>query len=118
MSQPGLAAAVMHGNAADVAPGLQQLEGDMEKEQGAVPGGWPGVYGCDYKNLTRVMVHMAKARVAFARKNFTTAEVRQLLFCAFPAKLARRLTGCVALVQAELRTGAGIEDLGSYMVDA
>lgn len=64
---------------ADMAPELQQLEVDMEKEQGAVPGGWPGVYGCDYKNLTRVMVHMAKARVAFARKNFTTAEVRYLL---------------------------------------
>ena len=59
-----------------MAPELQQLEGDMEREQGAVPGGWPGVYGCDYKNLTRVMVHMAKARVACAHKNFTTAEVR------------------------------------------
>ena len=34
------------------------------QEVGAVPGPWPGIWSCDYKNLSLIYVHTATASVA------------------------------------------------------
>jgi tetratricopeptide (TPR) repeat protein len=53
---------------------LQKLEAHMEREPGTIPGGWPGVYGGDYKNLTRIYLHLATARLAVANGSLPIAE--------------------------------------------
>lgn len=49
----------------------------MVQEQGAVPGPWPGIWACDYKNLTTIYLHTASAAVALKNKQLQLAEVRR-----------------------------------------
>ena len=47
----------------------------MVQELGAVPGPWPGIWSCDYKNLSMIYVHTATASVAVQNGNLQLAEV-------------------------------------------
>lgn len=75
---------------------LQQLQAaaaKLQREAGTVPGHWPGIYGCEYKNLSSIYVHTAKARLAALQGNLTVAE-------------------------GELRAAAAVEDLMAYQEPA
>lgn len=54
---------------------LQAAEGTVVQEVGAVPGPWPGIWSCDYKNLTTVYLHTGTASVAMQNKDVQLAEV-------------------------------------------
>lgn len=44
---------------------VQAAEGNVLEEEITVPGEPPGVYGCDYRRLTRIAVLHAGARLDF-----------------------------------------------------
>ena len=48
----------------------------MVQEELTFPGEDPGIFACDYKKLARIMVAMGRGRLALARKDYPTAEVR------------------------------------------
>ena len=50
--------------------------GKLEREAATLPGHWPGIYGCEYKNLSTIYLHTSTARLAVLQENFTLAEVR------------------------------------------
>lgn len=54
---------------------VQAGDGEVVQEVGAVPGPWPGIWSCDYKNLSMIYVHTATASVALQRENLQLAEV-------------------------------------------
>ena len=54
---------------------MQAAAAKLQREAGSVPGHWPGIYGCEYKNLSSIYVHTAKARLAALQGNLTVAEV-------------------------------------------
>lgn len=75
---------------------LHQLwvaEGKLEREAATLPGHWPGIYGCEYKNLSTIYLHTATARLAVLQGNLTLAE-------------------------SELRKAAAVEDLMAYQEPA
>lgn len=54
-------------------------EGTLVREEATVPGYWPGIYGCEYKNLSTIYLHTATARLATLDGDMTAAEVCTLL---------------------------------------
>ena len=60
---------------------IQKLEVNMNLEPATWPGGWPGIYGGDYKNLTRIYQHLASARIAVANGSLAVAEVSACNHC-------------------------------------
>ena len=54
---------------------VQLADGKLEREAATLPGHWPGIYGCEYKNLSTIYLHTATARLAVLQENFTLAEV-------------------------------------------
>lgn len=50
-------------------------------EEPTVPGGAPGVYGCDYKTLAQIAVLHAEARLALLNRNAKVhgAEINSIL---------------------------------------
>lgn len=54
---------------------VQVANGKLEREAATLPGHWPGIYGCEYKNLSTIYLHTATARLAVLQENFTLAEV-------------------------------------------
>ena len=61
---------------------LQVAERNLVREETTVPGYWPGIYGCEYKNLSTIYLHTATARLAISKGNMPAAEVCKLLVCA------------------------------------
>lgn len=57
---------------------MQEAEGSLEREEGTLPGPWPGIYGCEYKNLSTIYLHTAIARLAVLQGNYSAAEVSSL----------------------------------------
>ncbi|DBA79517.1 TPA: hypothetical protein ACH3X2_007704 [Trebouxia sp. C0005] len=72
---------------------LRVAEGKLEREAATLPGHWPGIYGCEYKNLSTIYLHTATARLAVLQGNLTLAE-------------------------SELRKAAAIEDRMAYQEPA
>lgn len=58
---------------------LQVAESNLVREEATVPGYWPGIYGCEYKNLSTIYLHTAIARLATLEGNMSAAEVCILL---------------------------------------
>ena len=61
-------------------PGEQVAESKVVREEATLPGHWPGIYGCEYKNLSTIYMHTATARLAVLEGNLPAAEVSTLLF--------------------------------------
>ncbi|KAK9789960.1 hypothetical protein WJX73_005679 [Symbiochloris irregularis] len=53
---------------------LQDAADAMEPEEGTVPGAWPGIYACDYANLTQIMALTASARLSVLHGDLASAE--------------------------------------------
>ena len=49
----------------------------VHREEGTVPGAWPGLYACDYANLTKIMSLTADARWAVSSNDLPAAQVRR-----------------------------------------
>ena len=56
----------------------QTAAGKLTRESGTLPGYWPGIYGCEYKNLSSIYVHSATARLALLQGDLTQAEVHNV----------------------------------------
>ena len=63
--------------------GVQVVEKKLVREDPTLPGHWPGIYGCEYKNLSTIYMHTATARLAVLEGNLSAAEVGTLLLGCF-----------------------------------
>lgn len=72
---------------------LQVAESKVVREEATLPGHWPGIYGCEYKNLSTIYMHTATARLAV-------------------------LVGSLPAAEEALRAAASIEDLMAYQEPA
>lgn len=54
---------------------MQAADSKVMQESASVPGPWPGIWKCDYKNLSMIYVHTGTAAVAMQHTDFQLAEV-------------------------------------------
>lgn len=62
---------------------MQVAESKLVREEATLPGHWPGIYGCEYKNLSTIYMHTATARLAVLDGSFPAAEVSMTFIWGF-----------------------------------